>query len=77
MNSLSEHTNMLVADMAKQALEDHLAWLRSPVYQRALEESRARWMAKPWHERARIRTKAWVRDKRIRLGEIIAGADFE
>jgi hypothetical protein len=44
---------------------------------KSLEQLQAEWRARPWYERTRITTLNWIRAKRIRLGEIIAGMDFE
>lgn len=58
--------------MVKRQLE----YFESPFYKRMVAESRARWLAKPWYERAAIRAKAKIEAKRERLGEFIAGRRF-
>ena len=51
-------------------------WMVKKGWCKSLEQLRAEWAARPWHERARINTRNWIRAKRIRLGEIIAGKEF-
>ena len=42
----------------------------------SLEQLQAEWNARPWYQKARINTANWVRAKRVRLGEIVAGREF-
>jgi len=51
-------------------------WMVRKGWCKSLEQLRAERAARPWHERARINTRNWIRAKRIRLGEIIAGKEF-
>jgi len=51
-------------------------WMVAKGWMKSLEQMKAEWAARPWHERARITTMNWVRAKRIKLGEIIAGREF-
>jgi hypothetical protein len=41
-------------------------------YERMIGE----WDALPWYQKARINTANWVCAKRVRLGEIVAGREF-
>lgn len=34
------------------------------------------WDALPWYQKARINTANWVCAKRVRLGEVVAGREF-
>ncbi len=58
-------------------IERRFAYIRSPEYLKYLEESRTAWLAKPWHERARVRLKSKIHALRTKLGEIIAGREFD
>jgi hypothetical protein len=51
-------------------------WMVRKGWCNSLEQLRAEWAVRSWHERARINTRNWIRAKRIRLGEIIAGREF-
>jgi hypothetical protein len=77
-------TNKLItAEWAKDALRAHVEnqirqyeWMVRKGWIKSLEQLRAEWAARPWHERARINTMNWIRAKRIKLGELIAGREF-
>lgn len=58
-------------------LEQQLAYYRSPMYKRMVEESRARREAIPWIKKVRILARSRFTNTRVRLGEIIAGREFE
>lgn len=71
-------TNKLISvEMIRPLIEAHIAnQMVKKGWGKSLEQLRAEWAARPWHERARINTRNWIRAKRIRLGEIIAGKEF-
>lgn len=58
-------------------LEQQMAYYRSPMYKRMVEESRARREAMPWIEKVRILVRSRCTNTRVRLGEIIAGQNFD
>lgn len=69
-------TELIAAEM-KRYFERQLAWFNSPGMKAERERWEREWKAKPWWERAWIRTKSKIRQGRIRLGEIVAGQSFD
>ena len=43
---------------------------------KSTEQLIGEWDALPWYQKARINTANWVCAKRVRLGEIVAGREF-
>jgi hypothetical protein len=74
-------TNDLIS--AKYLMEAHMEnqirqyeWMVAKGWMKSLEQIKAEWAARPWHERARINAANWVRATRVKLGEMIAGREF-
>ena len=67
----------LYATQIRRMYEDKLEFESSPIYLKWREKERRQWLARPLYERAWIRCAGKVRYWRVRLGEIIAGREFE
>jgi hypothetical protein len=66
----------LVAEVSR-LIDRQQRWINHPVYVAYRKKRDEEWRAKPWWERARIRASAWTHQRRVRLGEIIAGRSFD
>jgi hypothetical protein len=58
-------------------LQRQQKWLNHPAIKSYREQRDREWKAKPWWERARIRSVSWLQQKRVRAGEVIAGRSFD
>lgn len=67
----------LFKDYAASQLNQYLKWFNSPSQVAAREKSHQAWLAKSWHKRAKIKLSNRLRTARTKLGEIIAGRNFE
>jgi hypothetical protein len=65
----------LVDLCVKNQIAQH-EWMVKKGWFMSLEQLQAEWNARPWYQKARINTANWVRAKRVRLGEIVAGREF-
>jgi hypothetical protein len=74
---VDDHMKLLLQEELGRAMERHRRWLEHPVYKAYREKRDREWKAKPWYERAWIRTSAKVGQWRVRIGEIIAGCSFD
>jgi len=63
--------------MLASRLKQFHDWYNSPRVVAQREKSRREWLAKPWCVRAYIVTRSRLRRYRERLGELIAGREFE
>jgi hypothetical protein len=67
----------ITAQMIKSHLDQMIAFEKLPWVVEMRRKSQAEWDAKPWHYKLKRRVSVKVEDARIKIGEIIAGREFE
>ena len=73
----SEFSKRMYTSAVLRMIRQQKEMEESPWYQRYRKKLRDEWNAKPWHEKARILIKSKIGSWRTRLGEWIAGREFE
>lgn len=78
---MADDTKSMMAEISAQMLRRHIeqfiAFENTPWRKAERAKAKAEWDAKPWHEKAKIRAAAKVREARIALAEKIGGRSFD